>query len=97
MTQYQAGDLSIVIPTRGRADVLRRTVEAALDQTVTGHEVVVVVDGADEPSPQLPSDVRVLNQPHRGPGVARNTGVAAVDRRLVLFLGTDMIPTSTLV
>jgi GT2 family glycosyltransferase/SAM-dependent methyltransferase len=97
LPELTAADIAVVIPTRGRPDVLQRTVAAALDQTVSGHEIVVVVDGDDEPVPDLPSSVRVLTQPHAGPGVARNTGVAATERTLVLFLGADMIPMPRLV
>jgi GT2 family glycosyltransferase len=41
--------------------------------------------------------VRVLHQDHSGPGVARNLGVAATDRQLILFLGDDMVPRPDLV
>ena len=77
--------------------MLRRTVAATLDQSVSGHEIVVVLDGDDQPAVDLPGTVRVLTQPHAGPGAARNTGVASSDRPLVLFLGADMIPTRDLV
>ena len=77
--------------------MLLRTLDAARHQTVSGHAIIVVVDGLDEAPPDAPADVTVLTQPHAGPGVARNTGVAATDRPLVLFLGADMIPTPTLV
>ena len=97
MAEPRADDLCIVIPTRGRPDILRRTIAAALEQTVTGHEIVVVVDGLDETPPSFPSPVRVITQAQAGPGAARNAGVAATDRPLVLFLGNDMIPTPALV
>lgn len=97
MTDLTARDLSVVIATRGRPDTLARTLDALTRQTVSGHEILVVVDGTDEPEPTVPPDVRTIVQPHAGPGVARNTGVARTDRPLVLFLGADMIPTPSLV
>ena len=72
-------------------------VAATLDQSVSGHEIVVVVDGDDQPTVDLPAGVRVLTQPCAGPGAARNRGVAATDRALVLFLGADMIPARDLI
>jgi GT2 family glycosyltransferase len=86
-----AADLAIVIPTRARWDILRRTLAALDGQTEQGFETIVVVDGEDQEPPDLPK-ARVLRQPHAGPGVARNRGVDATDRRLVLFIGDDMVP-----
>ena len=88
---FGADHLSVVIPTRKRVDILRGTLAALADQTVRGFEVVVVFDGLDQPVPDLPG-VRVLQQDHAGPGVARNLAVGEIDRPLVLFLGDDMMP-----
>ena len=97
MAELTDRDLCVVIPTRGRPETLARTLDALTHQTVAGHEIIVVIDGTDEPVPKVPSGVRTIVQPQAGPGVARNTGVEATDRPLVLFLGADMIPTPALV
>jgi GT2 family glycosyltransferase/2-polyprenyl-3-methyl-5-hydroxy-6-metoxy-1,4-benzoquinol methylase len=76
--------------------VLRGTLQALRRQTVAGFDVVVVVDGTDQDVPPLDAD-SVLVQPHAGPGAARNRGVAATDRPLVLLLGDDMVPAPRLV
>jgi GT2 family glycosyltransferase len=86
-----AADLSIVIPTRQRWDTLRLTLAALEAQTSRGFEVIVVADGSDQEVPPLPG-VRVVQQEHAGPGVARNRGVAESGRPLVMFIGDDMIP-----
>lgn len=91
-----ASDLAVVIPTRDRWPILRRTLDALAAQTVSGFEVVVVVDGKDCDPPPLPG-VRVIVADKGGPGHARNAGVATVERPLVLFLGDDIIPTPALV
>ena len=96
----KADDLTVVIPTLHRWDILGRTLDGLDAQTAQGFDVIVVVDGEDAPVPdQLTSraGVRILTQPHGGPGVARNTGVAATDRALILLLGDDMVPTPELV
>jgi GT2 family glycosyltransferase/2-polyprenyl-3-methyl-5-hydroxy-6-metoxy-1,4-benzoquinol methylase len=93
-------DLTVVIPTRQRWDIVTRTLDALDHQTVTGFEVIVVVDGTDDAAPDAVTrraNVRVLTQTHAGPGVARNTGVAATSRELVLLLGDDMVPDPALV
>lgn len=91
----RAEDLSVIIPTRGRPDILKRTLEALEAQTVRGFELVLVVDGDDQPTPVVPG-ATVITQQHRGPGAARNRGVAATTRPIVVFLGDDMIPEADL-
>lgn len=93
---FGTGDLTVVIPTHGRPEILRRTVDALAAQSVQGFETIVVVDGTDQPVPSIPA-VRTIVQDHAGPGVARNRGAAASDRALLLFLGDDMVPEPTLV
>jgi GT2 family glycosyltransferase len=89
--KLMAEDLSIVIPTRARWDKLRLTLDALERQTERGFETIVVVDGLDDDVPDL-EGVRLLQQEHTGPGVARNHGVDHTDRQVVLFIGDDMIP-----
>ena len=89
-------DLSVVIPTSGRWDRLGATLAALAAQTEQGFETIVVVDGADAEAPALPA-VRVIVQGRAGPGVARNRGVGASERPLILFINDDMVPRPTLV
>ncbi len=89
-------ELSVIIPTRGRPDVLDRTLDALEAQTLQGFETVVVVDGLDEPIPGR-AGVRVLQTAQSGPGAARNLGVRSTSRPLLLFLGADMVPARDLI
>src|SRR5436305_578952 len=91
-----ATDLTVIIPTRSRWDILQRTLDALAQQTAQGFDVIVVVDGLDEEPPTL-EGARVLTKAHGGPGAARNFGVAHTSRALVLFLGDDMIPDTDMV
>jgi GT2 family glycosyltransferase len=91
-----AEDLSIVVPTHRRWDTLRLTLAALAAQTEQGFETIVVVDGTDDDVPEL-GGVTLVQQEHAGPGVARNRGVDQSERRLVLFIGDDMIPRPTFV
>jgi glycosyltransferase involved in cell wall biosynthesis len=91
MSSLSAADLSIVIPTRGRWETLLVTLEALARQDEPGFETIVVTDGLDQEVPSLPG-ARVLRQERAGPGTARNRGVAASDRRLILFINDDMVP-----
>lgn len=94
---FEPTDLSVVIPTRRRWDTLGLTLDALAAQTATGFDVIVVADGTDQTVPSDLGEVRVLQQEHAGPGVARNRGVDATQRPLVLFIGDDMIPRRDLV
>lgn len=91
-----AAALCVVIPTRDRWPVLARTLDTLTHQSVTGFEVVVVVDGEDQQVPRLAAD-HVIVHSRAGPGAARNRGVKASQRPLVLFLGDDIMATPRLV
>jgi GT2 family glycosyltransferase/2-polyprenyl-3-methyl-5-hydroxy-6-metoxy-1,4-benzoquinol methylase len=96
MTTFSAADLTVVIPTRDRWDILRNNLDALSRQTAQGFDVVVVVDGTDQKVPDVPG-AHVVVKEHGGPGAARNAGVRETTRPLVLFLGDDMIPEPTLI
>jgi GT2 family glycosyltransferase len=91
MPELRATDLSIIIPTRQRWETLQVTLAALRAQTEQRFETIVVADGADPQLPALPN-VRVVQQEHAGPGAARNRGVRASERPLILFIGDDMVP-----
>ena len=97
---FAPADLTVVIPTRDRWPVVAQTLKALAGQTVSGFDVVVVVDGRDQPEPPAPPAelaTRWLTQDRTGPGGARNAAVGATRRPLVLFLGDDMLPEPNLV
>lgn len=96
---YRSEDLSVIIPTRQRWEVLERCLDALTAQTVTGFEVIVVADGRDQhPDLGLHADrTTLLVQDHAGPGVARNLGAAHSSRPLLLLMGDDMMAAADLV
>ncbi|GAB4385745.1 MAG: glycosyltransferase [Elainellaceae cyanobacterium] len=83
--------LSIIIPTHNRPDLLPVAVQSALNQTYQDLEVVVV-DDASHPPAQLPEDPRLriirLDQGVGGAG-ARNVGTQAARGRWVTYLDDD--------
>jgi glycosyltransferase involved in cell wall biosynthesis len=83
--------LSIVIPTRNRQQLVRRAIESALAQSLSDLEVIVVDDGSDPP---LVLDqgkrLRLVPLPARsGPGAARNAGLAVARGKWITFLDDD--------
>ena len=96
MPEFRPADLCVVIPTRDRWSILERTVASLRSQTVSGSEIVVVVDGTDQ-GPRELEGVRIIVKEHGGPGAARNLGARSTDRPLILLLGDDTIPQPDLI
>jgi glycosyltransferase involved in cell wall biosynthesis len=84
-------DVSVVIPTRDRHELLTRAVAGALAQRGVDVEVIVVDDGSREPIECGP-DPRVRVVRHdvaRGVATARNRGIAEALAPWVAFLDDD--------
>lgn len=97
-------ELSVVIPTLNRHDVLPRTLSGLARQAPGGpsFEVLVVADAA-EPNPDRvraavasASGARVLQAARPGASAARNLGWREAHSELVLFLGDDIVPNERL-
>ncbi|MGF1492434.1 MAG: glycosyltransferase family 2 protein [Microcoleaceae cyanobacterium] len=83
--------LSIIIPTYNRPQLLRRAVKSALAQTIESFEVIVV-DDASSAEIDLPEDPRLhlIRLPeNRGGAVARNIGAKASQGRWISYLDDD--------
>ena len=87
--------VSVVIPTCGRPQLVRRAVRSALAQTLADIEVIVVVDGPDartcaELAKIADDRLRVLPlEQRRGNGGARNAGVDVARAERIAFLDDD--------
>lgn len=88
-------DVSVVIPTLFRPELVARAVRSALAQTVENIEVIVVIDGPDEATRAALAAItdprlRVLEQPERGGAPnARNAGVRAARAPWTALLDDD--------
>ena len=94
-------DLTVVIPTHNRAEVLEETLRRlAAQDSEFSLEVVVVDDGSTDATAgtvrslarSSPVQIVLLEQAASGPAAARNRGIATARGRVCLFLGDDTWP-----
>ncbi|KAJ3340388.1 hypothetical protein HDU93_007113 [Gonapodya sp. JEL0774] len=92
--------ISIVLVHRNRHQLLEQAIKSIEDQTFNNYEVVLVDDGSDDPDTlQYLQDLawkwweergwRVLREPNRYLGAARNTGVKYAKGKYILFMDDD--------
>ena len=94
-------DLSVVIPTRNRAEQLDRCLDALKKQTLSPvrFEAVIVDNGSKEnalhaaqrAASDTPFRTMLLVEPRPGPAAARNRAIEQARGRRVLFLGDDIL------
>ncbi|WP_306214677.1 glycosyltransferase family 2 protein [Actinoplanes sp. RD1] len=88
-------EVSVVIPTRNRPELLTRAVRSVLAQTIKALEIVVVVDGPDESTAKALAEigdprVRAVSLPEKGGAPnARNQGIAAARAPWTAMLDDD--------
>jgi glycosyltransferase involved in cell wall biosynthesis len=99
-------DLSVVIPTHNRREVLAVALSRLEDQADDGRfEVIVVNDGSDDGTAEAvehralrsPLPIVLLTQPASGPAAARNRGIGAAHAPVCLSLDDDTWPRPGLV
>ncbi|MCL5670947.1 MAG: glycosyltransferase, partial [Acidobacteria bacterium] len=90
---------SVIIPTYQRAAVLAETLDALGRQTTLDFEVIVVSDGSDQETSDLARTYKaafplrwIFNPQNQGQASARNTGAAAAESDILLFLDDDTTP-----
>lgn len=86
--------ISVIIPVRDRAYTVSRAIHSVLRQRLGDFEVVVVDDGSTDDTVEAvrriqSAKLRIVSQPHSGPGAARNTGAASAMADLLTFLDSD--------
>ncbi len=106
-------DISVVIPTYNRKDILLRTLKSLIDQTYPKdkYELIVVDDGSTEnikeaiegfvragrDRPQ--PDISYLRQDpsKKGPAAANNLGIKSANGKYILLMNNDVIADSRLI
>ncbi len=96
---------SVVIPTYNRQPILEKCLKALEPQQfdsklIAGYEVVVVDDGSTDRTVEWLqastaefSHVRLFQQNHQGPAMARNLGVEKAQGDTIIFIDSDLVVT----
>src|SRR5436190_22382165 len=88
--------VSVIMPAYDAAPYLRTAAESVLRQTFTDLELIIIDDGSSDRTLDVAracaardARIRVLRQPHAGPGPARNYGFREAVGRYFAFLDSD--------
>lgn len=90
--------VSVIIPTYGRPEYLKRAVQSVADQTYPAIELLVIDDQSPEPASKTLDDLHtdgvpnvrcVRHDENRGANAARNTGIRRSNGEFVAFLDDD--------
>jgi len=86
--------VTVVVPTVGRPSLDRLLAAlGAADPDGPRREILVVDDRPARPAPlRVPTGVRLLRGPARGPAAARNVGWRAARHEWIAFLDDDVVP-----
>lgn len=97
--------VSVVIPTRNRAALLRDCIESLLNQAFPAecYEIVVVDDGSSDETPSVVQEIRggecpsvqYVRSKGRGLNVARDDGLRTARADLIAFVDDDVLAPDT--
>jgi glycosyltransferase involved in cell wall biosynthesis len=88
--------VSVVIPVYNSEKFLHQCIDSLLKQSLHNIEIICVNDGSDDNSFKILAayqmqyrNIKVINQPHSGQGIARNTGVSIARGQYIGFVDSD--------
>ncbi len=84
--------VTVIIPTRNRRQLVMRAVDSVLRQDFQDFEIIVIDDGSTDGTDSAlitQPRCRVLHTDHAGPAVARNAGIAQAAGQFLAFLDSD--------
>ncbi|MCF6339866.1 MAG: glycosyltransferase [Sulfurimonas sp.] len=85
-------DISVVIPTYNRFEVLQRALNSVFSQTFQSKEIIVIDDGSNDETPQIQEifpKIKYIYQKNSGVSSARNLGIKSSKNKWITFLDSD--------
>ena len=88
--------ISVIVPVYKVEKYLDRCINSIVNQTYRNLEIILVDDGSPDNCPAMCDEwaqkdprIRVIHNPHKGLGSARNTGIDAARGSLIGFVDSD--------
>ena len=86
-------DISIVIPTYNRCELLKRAINSVLDQTINVREIIIVDNGSTDNTYEMISslfpEITYIYEKKKGVSFARNVGIKNCHSTWVALLDSD--------
>lgn len=85
-------NISVVIPTYNRFEVLKRALTSIFAQSYQAKEIIVVDDGSDDKTSQITKlfpKITYIYQKNAGVSSARNSGIKSAKYEWIAFLDSD--------
>ena len=86
-------EISVIIPTYNRCDLLKRAINSVIKQTITPKEIIVVDNGSTDQTFQMVSslfpEINYFIEKKRGVSAARNKGILESKSKWIAFLDSD--------
>jgi glycosyltransferase involved in cell wall biosynthesis len=86
--------VTVVIALYNKEKTVARTVESIRAQTFSDWRLIVVDDGSTDSGPEIVRNfaddrIELIQQSNKGPGAARNAGIALAESKYIAFLDAD--------
>ena len=86
-------DISVIIPTHNRCELLKRAISSVINQTILPKEIIIVDNGSTDDTYQMVSslfpEINYFIEKKRGVSAARNKGILESKSKWIAFLDSD--------
>ncbi len=89
--------VSVIIPAFNEEEVIEKCLKTLIDQSYKELEIIVIDDGSTDKTMEVLlnlkseiSSLKILEQKHLGPGLARNLGANKASGDILVFVDADM-------
>ena len=86
-------EISVIIPTYNRCDLLKRAINSVIKQTITPKEIIIVDNGSTDQTYQMVSslfpEINYFIEKKKGVSAARNKGILESKSKWIAFLDSD--------